>query len=111
MNKPRLAAAFFLAPLSIWTPFIAVAPFIHFGLALIAIGFIAVLIAYAGMLLVGVPVISLLNHCGATKWWQLTLAGAPVPALLTLTGGAPTALFFGSCGAFVALVAWFVAYR
>jgi hypothetical protein len=62
------------------------------------------------MLLIGIPAISLLNYYGATKWWQVTLAGTPVPALITWNDGAGTALVFGLCGALVALASWFIAF-
>jgi len=110
----RIVKALCLAPLSVLPVTVIPTLLVDAGLAL-AIGMAAVVVAYAGMLVIGIPVISLLGYLRATRWWQLVLAGAIGGASAPWVGGEDlTSLFTAFAGAFGALVAgvaWFIAFR
>ena len=108
--KPRITGAVLLAPISMWLVFALLGLFSSEPAAGFGFGILAMIFAYAGMLFIGLPILFALNRFGATRWWQVTLAGFPVPAILTGLNNAYAVLFFGLCGAFVALIAWFIAY-
>lgn len=110
MSASRIVAAFYLAPLAILPPFLVPSIFSNDGGMWFSIGLVAVAMAYAGMLLIGLPVILVLRRYRFTQWWQATLAGALGPAALTWSDSTNALLTFGLSGAFVALVAWFIAF-
>jgi len=110
MNRPRIGAALVGAPFALLPLFAILALFFDYGYIYLLMGIYGVFIAFLGMVFVGIPVILLFHRLGATKWWHITLAGAPIPVAITLSNGPVAALSFGACGSFVALVAWFLAF-
>jgi hypothetical protein len=74
------------------------------------VGLVASLVTFVGMLLVGLPLITLLNRYAIAKWWLVTLAGILVPALLFGYDSLYRAIYFGSFGGGIALVAWMIAF-
>ena len=112
MNS-RIVKAIFIAPLTVFPPMTLIAW--STGWAAPIIGFIAVAIAYGGMVVIGIPSILLLRRYQDPRWWQLTLAGAIGAAGPCWATGerllSPTAIFAGAFGALVAAAAWFIAFH
>jgi hypothetical protein len=112
MNS-RMIKAIFIAPLSVF-PLMTVFAW-SLGWAAPLFGFIAVAFAYVGMLVIGIPSMLLLRRYEATRWWQLTLAGAIGSVCVGFLGGdkplSSASISAAGFGALVAGVAWFIAFR
>jgi hypothetical protein len=110
MKRPRIVEATLYPPLIVCALFLLSAPFVSGGSYLVIAGLVAFLVALAGMVLVGLPVLLLLNRYGAAKWWIVTLMGFPVPASLMGYDNLSTALYSGFIGALVAFIAWMIGF-